>query len=130
MEFLLKSSAVIALFFICYKVFLQRETYFIHNRYFLITGIITALCLPFLVIPIYVEATPMVVNGYTTTVLATNTNEVTKTVDWLGILSLIYFSGLVILTLRLVVQLVSLQWLLKGSKRKRVNNFKLVETSK
>ncbi|HLT52241.1 MAG TPA: M56 family metallopeptidase [Flavobacteriaceae bacterium] len=130
MEFLLKSSAVIALFFICYKVFLQRETYFIHNRYFLIAGIITALCLPFLVIPIYVEATPMVVNGYTTTVLATNTNEVTKTVDWLGILSLIYFSGLVILTLRLVVQLVSLQWLLKGSKRKRVNNFKLVETSK
>ena len=130
MEFLLKSSAVIALFFICYKVFLQRETYFIHNRYFLIAGIVTALCLPFLVIPIYMEATPVVVNGYTTTVLATNTKEVTKTVDWLGILSLIYYSGLVVLTLRLVVQLVSLQWLLKGCRKKQIGDFQLVETHK
>ncbi len=54
MEYLLKSSAIIILFYLCYKLFLQRETFFTSNRWFLITGLFTAIAIPFIVIPVYV----------------------------------------------------------------------------
>ena len=59
MEILLKASAVTALFYLCYKLFLQRETFFESNRWFLLSGLVLSVCVPFLVIPIYIESIPV-----------------------------------------------------------------------
>ena len=58
MEYLLKASAVLIIFYLCYKVFLQRDTFFQSNRWFLLIGFFVALCIPYVAIPIYVEYTP------------------------------------------------------------------------
>ena len=64
MEYSLKASAVIALFYICYKIFLQRETFFESNRWFLLIGLITAFTIPMIVIPIYVTQTSILIPKY------------------------------------------------------------------
>ncbi len=55
--FLGKSSLILAIFFCFYKVFLERETFYVFNRYFLLIGILSSLLLPLMVLTktVYVE---------------------------------------------------------------------------
>lgn len=46
--FLLKSSGILLLFYGCYYVFLRKETFFMKNRLFFLTGIILSLSLPWI----------------------------------------------------------------------------------
>ncbi|GAA4306761.1 M56 family metallopeptidase [Aestuariibaculum suncheonense] len=57
MEYLIKSTAIIAIFYTFYKLILQRETFFQVNRWFLFLGLIFALVGPFIIIPNYIEYT-------------------------------------------------------------------------
>jgi hypothetical protein len=54
MEYLIKFSAILGLFFIFYKLLLDKETFFNSIRAYFIVGIITALALPLIIIPEYV----------------------------------------------------------------------------
>ena len=54
MEYFIKFSAILGLFFLFYKLFLEKETFFNCIRAYFIIGILTALALPFVVIPEYV----------------------------------------------------------------------------
>ena len=56
MEYLLKVSAVVAIFYVSYKLFLQRDTFFEQNRWFLLLGLMTSFLVPFFVIPVYTHA--------------------------------------------------------------------------
>ena len=47
--YLLKSSGLIALFLLSYHMLLRKETFFISNRWFLLSGLVTAVVLPLLV---------------------------------------------------------------------------------
>ncbi|MGO3183878.1 MAG: M56 family metallopeptidase [Aequorivita sp.] len=62
MDYLLKASAVLAIFYFGYKLFIQRETFFNSNRWFLLSGLIIALFIPLIVIPIYIEIAPQAFN--------------------------------------------------------------------
>lgn len=44
--YLLKSTAVLTLFFVVYELFLKRETFFAFNRFFLLFGMLIAFSLP------------------------------------------------------------------------------------
>ena len=68
MEYLLKASAVLCLFYFLYKLFLQRETFFQANRVFLLIGMLSAICIPLIVIPVYVEHNPTVIETINTEV--------------------------------------------------------------
>ena len=59
MEYFIKASVVMTLFYICYKLFLQKETFFQSNRWFLLIGLIVAIAFPFVVIPEYVFIEPI-----------------------------------------------------------------------
>ena len=48
--FLLKSATIIGLFVLVYGICLQKETLFKANRYFLIGGLISAICIPLVTI--------------------------------------------------------------------------------
>ena len=105
MEYLIKSSAITIIFYVCYKLFLQKETFFQSNRWFLLSGIIIAFSLPFLVIPIYVEYTPETFQFVTTNQLTSNnTQEPTSQLNIENILLSAYLLVSSILLARLVLQ--------------------------
>ncbi|MAB47840.1 MAG: hypothetical protein CMC05_04330 [Flavobacteriaceae bacterium] len=124
MEYLLKASAVICIFYICFHLLLKRETFFNHNRWFLIIGLILALVFPLVIIPVYVSVdtivSPDIVFQVNDIAPNTTTNANTKsTFQWTSLLPVIYIVGLSVLFLQFIFQFGSLIWLLlKNPKNK------------
>ncbi|WP_242203740.1 M56 family metallopeptidase [Aestuariivivens insulae] len=129
MEYLLKASLVIVIFYSCYKLFLQRDTFFESNRWFLLTGLITATVLPFVVIPIYVEYTPTPIESliYNSPITSVEAPENPITV-WHYILG-IYIIGAIIFTFRFCIQLTSLLSLIVKSKKYKQQSYTFVEAT-
>ncbi|GGI58180.1 hypothetical protein GCM10011444_24890 [Winogradskyella haliclonae] len=104
-----------------YTFFLKKETFFNHNRWFLLIGLVTALALPLIVIPIYTTIEPITIIETPTSFVNTSA-EITpnkKSFDWLQLLTNIYFVGLVIFLIQFILQFGSLAFLLlKNSKDK------------
>ena len=46
LEYILKSSGLIAIFFLAYTLLLRKETFFKSNRWFLLLGLLTSVILP------------------------------------------------------------------------------------
>ncbi len=134
MEYLLKSSAILSLFFICYQLFLQRETFFIGNRWFLLSGLILSALVPLIVIPIYVESTPVVLQD----VPITNQNvsnsaivyasQIETSFDFLKLISTIYIIGVIFFLGKLLIEFISLSNLLKKHQYNRDKWFYYIET--
>ncbi|WOD44332.1 M56 family metallopeptidase [Hwangdonia lutea] len=130
MEYLLKASAVIAIFYLCYKLFLQRDTFFESNRWFLLLGLVTAFALPYVVIPIYIEYTPMPIQNFVindASVLA-ETPETPFNIWHLAFV--IYTIGVVLFSVRFLMQLGSLALLIVKNKKHKQNGFTFIETQK
>ena len=130
MEYLLKASAVVAIFYICYRLFLQRETFFQSNRWFLLSGIIVAITIPLVVIPIYVtKEAPTILNGnfYTGNAIAVASDP---TLDIKEILSIVYLLGVLILTIKFCIEFGSLIKLMVSSKKRKKRSFNYIETNK
>ncbi|WP_323788783.1 M56 family metallopeptidase [Psychroserpens sp.] len=134
MDYLLKASAVLLIFYICYKLFLQRDTFFQTNRWFLLCGLVLASCIPLIVIPIYIEYTPIAASGfsYTTThasdaipnVIANEPFDYLQVIIWTYIAGILFFIG------KLCVEFLSLRKVLKTSEETASTGyFKLLETS-
>ncbi|MBU3822469.1 carboxypeptidase-like regulatory domain-containing protein [Flavobacteriaceae bacterium XHP0103] len=127
MEYLLKVSAIIAIFYVCYKLFLQRDTFFEANRWFLMLGLLTSFVLPFIVIPIYIEYTPITVSGFPI-------NEITppapteKPFNPLDYIPFVYGLGAAFFTVRFLVQLTSLAKLILKDKGRKESKFTFIET--
>ncbi|NRB58467.1 MAG: hypothetical protein HRU50_00835 [Winogradskyella sp.] len=117
MEYLLKSTAVIAVFYLCFYFLLKRETFFNHNRWFLIVGLVVATLFPFLVIPIHVPIKIVEIS---------NTNyiieEATKSPEmivpkeapfnWVELIPILYCIGLSLFFIQFLMQFGSLLLLL------------------
>ncbi|WP_138433715.1 M56 family metallopeptidase [Winogradskyella algicola] len=123
MEYLLKASAAVCIFYICYQLLLKRETFFNHNRWFLIIGLVLALVFPLVVIPIYTPletvASPEI-SFQTNSIAITSPSIITeKQFEWSSFLAIIYAIGFGILFLQFLFQFGSLIWLLiKNPKNK------------
>ena len=127
MDYLLKASVIIAIFYACYFIFLQRETFFVSNRWFLILGLVTSVLFPMLVIPIYVEVTPYISTG--SGALATTIQNTPETFDVTPLLFWIYGIGVSFFSARLIIQLFSLASLIKKNDQKKIGHFTYVETN-
>lgn len=129
MEYLLKASAVIAIFYICYKLFLQRDTFFETNRSFLLAGLITAFTIPFIVIPIYVEYTPVLLD----TIVFDNTplvNEKTENpFTLLQLLTAIYLLGFAFFFIRFMIQLMSLFKVIISNEGEKNDSYTFIKTT-
>lgn len=124
MEYLLKASAVICIFYICFQLLLKRETFFNHNRWFLIIGLILALVFPLVIIPVYVSVNTIVSPDIVFQVneMANNISPdvvIESTFQWTSLLPIIYMVGFSALFLQFIFQFGSLIWLLlKNPKNK------------
>ncbi len=128
--YLIKVSAVLGIFYVTYQLFLKRETFFSINRHFLLSGILTAVFLPFVSITNYIEikTTPLnlVVND---TALVQSSTALTG-FNWIALLSTVYLLGLLIFTIKFVVQIIALRKLIKRNKVIKQGKFYHVETHK
>lgn len=134
MDYLLKSSALLAIFYSCYFLFLQRETFFQSNRWFLIAGLLTSIVLPFIFIPIYVEVNTFDLSSITPKAMSyvpfNNTVEITEEpFDVIQALSWVYFVGIVFFLIRLLLALFSLRKLFKATKLTTAGQFRIYETA-
>ena len=92
MEYLLKVSAVIIIFYLIYKVLLQRDTFFESNRGFLLFGLISSFIIPFLVIPIHIAQPATLITNYTFSD-ATIVEKIEASFSILDYLPAIYLAG-------------------------------------
>ncbi|MBO3097298.1 M56 family metallopeptidase [Gelidibacter pelagius] len=128
MEYLLKSSALIAVFYACYILFLQRETFFDSNRWFLLFGLITAVLFPLLVIPVYVEIPTTMSGGFS--VIATTVQTAPEpSFDFTSLIMWIYALGASFFLGRLLIQFFSLLTIIKTNDKKKIGKYTYVQTS-
>ncbi|PHR70048.1 MAG: hypothetical protein COA67_08955 [Lutibacter sp.] len=127
MDYLLKTSAITFIFYGFYKLILQRETFFQSNRWFLLIGVLTAVLIPLITIPIYVESisTPLFFTD-----VGSNTSEYTKeAVNWSEILIIVYSIGVAFLGGKFILNLVSLYRLISSHSKEKDRNYHLIKTT-
>ncbi|PKG51534.1 M56 family metallopeptidase [Olleya sp. 1-3] len=130
MDYFLKASAIIILFYACYKLFLQRDTFFQANRWFLLIGLFIAIVLPLVIIPIYIEYTPRPIQFFETSVTTFPTQQTTQAppFDYWQLLPFIYLAGVLFVTTKVTLQFISLNRLLKNQKKTKTEQFTFIET--
>lgn len=115
MEYLLKASIVLIVFYSCYYIFLRKETFFNQNRWFLLTGLIISVVFPLVVIPVHITIEPQSVTqqlyAYTDTASVVNEQQA-EIIDWKNLFFNIYIIGLTLFLIQFLFQFGSLIWLL------------------
>ncbi|MGC1205710.1 MAG: M56 family metallopeptidase, partial [Flavobacteriaceae bacterium] len=129
MEYLLKVSAVVAIFYVCYKLFLQRDTFFEHNRWFLLFGLVTSFLVPFFVIPNYIEYVPTE-TAFLNYENISVTNETEKAFNILDYFPLIYGLGVLCFLIRFLIQLSSLSVVIFKNENVKDGRYTFVKTNK
>lgn len=129
MEYVLKASAVIVLFYACYKGCLQRDTFFQESRWFLLVGIFAAFLIPFLVIPVYVEQAPLPLKNMVFVEHA-NPDTMRNSLDTTSILKGLYILGLMIFGIRFISQLTSLMPVIRLNECDKIGGFRFIKTTK
>ena len=130
MEYLLKVSAVIVVFYGIYRLFLQRDTFFEANRWFLILGILMSFTIPLIVIPIYHEYTTEVVSNVEFSEVPVLTeNNIEKPFDIMDYLPMVYALGITIFSLRFFFRLISLASVIKKNKSHKKRGYIFTETT-
>ena len=125
--YLLKSMGISSIFLLCYEIFLKKDTFFAYNRWFLFTGLLTSLCLPMLTFTKTVIADPILAN-YEVTNNTVNSLTSIQSFNPYFFLGLIYLTGVVILTVKLCLQLISLKRLISKGRITKEGLINKVET--
>lgn len=129
MEYLLKASAVIALFYLFYKLLLQKDTFFKMNRVYLLLGLCTAFCIPLIIIPIYIESTSALL--YDSSINNTaDSKHIAQTFSILQLVELVYILGVSFFSIRFIIQIVSLATFLRKQDSKQKGKYTYIETTK
>ncbi|PIA78138.1 hypothetical protein BFR04_07865 [Gaetbulibacter sp. 4G1] len=129
MEYLLKTSTVIAVFYLCYKLFLQRDTFFQSNRWFLLVGLFTAFVLPFVVIPIYIEHTPVLMDTYVFSDATSLNTKPEQSITFIQFLYIIYILGVIFFSIRFLIQLFSLAKMIFLNEREKLGLYTYIKTN-
>lgn len=131
--YLLKSSALIGLFYFAYFILLKQETSFMQNRKFLIIGLVSSLVLPsiYFTQKEYVELQASNAPYVAFTEFSPQENMVIEEpTDWWQIGFYLYLLGLAVMSFKFLLQLYSLQRIINSGEKKRFKTLKLVRTSK
>lgn len=128
MEYLLKSTAILSLFYLFYKIFMQNETFFKSIRVYFLIGFISAIAIPFIIITKYIEVEPINISN----VNFVNTTSVlpSQNFDWMQVVFITYLIGVVFFTLRFLVQLTSLMWFIYSHSKIKNGKYYIIKTNK
>jgi TonB family protein len=130
-DFLLKSSIVLLVFYAAYWFLLRKTTHFKLNRYFLLTGLLFSLTIPFMHFSLpqdYPQEIFITLDSID--VQAVYVAPVDKSFDFIQVLLWIYYAGVLLLSFRLMVQLVLIFKLYFQSKKEQIDGKTVVLTNK
>jgi hypothetical protein len=129
--YLLKSSGLIATYFLAYHFLLRKETFFTTNRWFLMAGMITSVVLPLFFIKrvIWIESnpTPLVTNSSFVLQNLTIPVENSGSIDWIQVLWMVYIMIVIFLSIKIVFNFISLVKLLRNQKIVKKEQYSLVD---
>ncbi|APY10165.1 hypothetical protein BWZ22_02460 [Seonamhaeicola sp. S2-3] len=128
MEYLLKASAIVAIFYLCYKLFLQRDTFFEQHRGFLLIGLFSAFIIPLIVIPVYIERTPLLIDNAVFANAVSANEPIEEPLNFIDIATYLYFAGALFFFIKFLVQLASLTRLLIKNESTKTGRYKYVKT--
>jgi hypothetical protein len=133
--FIAKSSGLLTMFYCAYYFLLRKETFFNSNRWFLLSGLVTSLILPFLVYTkiVWIEPAPIqnAVSGslinYSKGYISPAIENPSFDINWNYILLAIYTIGFLALLAKFAIDFYSLNSVLKGKKVQQQADFKFVD---
>ncbi|WP_066220863.1 M56 family metallopeptidase [Formosa haliotis] len=130
MEYLLKASAVLGMFYLIYMLWLQKETFFNSNRWFLLSGLILSAVLPLIIIPIYVAQEPTTLDlSQFITSESTAPEEAISYFSWLNLAIVVYLLGVLFFSIRFIIECISLKTFINSQNIKLDHGFKISETN-
>ena len=126
--YIIKSSGLIALFYLAYHFMLRKETFFTSNRWFLLLGLFTSVLLPLVIFTkiIWVEPTPVNYDWSSLPITTTVNEDHTEEYIYLG-LAVLYCMGVLYLLTKFGIDFYSLQKVFKGKIIKRQADFKFID---
>lgn len=129
MEYILKSTAILMLFYLFYKIFLQRDTFFNSIRTYFLIGIVSAIVTPFIVITKYIQVDPI---SLPTNIVFMETSPIAnvESFNWPQLIFNTYLLGILFFSLRFLWQLSSLIWFLYTHPKSKKGKYILLETKK
>ncbi|MBA4848855.1 M56 family metallopeptidase [Emticicia sp. BO119] len=122
--YLLKVNLILIAFYAFYWVFLRKNTFFQTNRLYLLLSVVVSFLMPFIKIRhnyTFSQPLPVTLNEVSTEsiksviyqpVLEDNYNYV---FNWMDIVSAIYLAGVIVFSLRFIIALVKIYFLLRDS---------------
>lgn len=130
-SYILKSIAILSIFYSIYHIVLQKDTFFSANRHYLLSGMIAALVFPFLEYTkiIYRDIQPVDLSIIDDSIFIDTVSTVPETqpdtlfINWWQIVLVIYGIGLTIMIIRLLVQLISLHKLISAYPKTRKDGY-------
>lgn len=129
--YLLKSSALLAIFYLVYYFLVQKETFFNSNRWFLLSGLFTSILLPLFFIKkiVFVEKPTYFPSNFTTKELNSTVINTVTPFDWNTLIFVSYSVLVLLFVLKIVSELVSLFKLIKNKEIHIVKPFALVDVN-
>ncbi|HMI06349.1 MAG TPA: M56 family metallopeptidase [Flavobacterium sp.] len=126
--YLIKSSALIAMFFLAYYFLLRKETFFKSNRWFLLLGLVTSLILPLVSFKriVWIDAAPSM--SWTDAPIALVPTEGFE-INWYIIAAAVYAIGILNFLLEFAFDFGSLRRTLKGKKVTQQADFKFIDVT-
>ncbi len=130
MEYLIKASAILTIFYVFYKLLLQKETFFQSNRIYLILGIVASVILPLIIIPVYIEEITVVPNEFL--IVSSTPNIVTdeQSFDYVQLFMWIYTTGVLFFISKFLFSLVSLCHLLITKPKQKIGEYYFINDLK
>lgn len=126
-----KVSALVLLFYLVYRIFLSKETFFNLNRWFLLIGLIISLILPLIVLTetVWVELKHNIFNDSVVEVdYLKEVNSKTTNVNWKFIVLTIYIVGIIFFFTRFVLSSLSLYRILSKSVVTKQDKYKFIDS--
>jgi len=133
MEILLKSSAILLIFYVFYRILLSKETFYIFNRVFLLFGVILSVVIPFVSIPIYKNIRMDFYSFEASSSIDKNNlsfEVVDNHIDYFQypIFKIIYLGVIIFFIVRFIISIIKILISLKRFPKVEFENYNLVET--
>jgi hypothetical protein len=129
--YLVKSCALIALFYIAYFFLLRKETFFKSNRWYLLFGLVTSVMLPLVTFRKVIWIEPVSQNAQwcdSPLVMAPLPVQSGFEIDWMVVIGVFYALGLTAFLLNFFLDFYSLRKALKGKTMFRQADYRFVDT--
>lgn len=128
--YILKSAGISTLFFLCYVLFLKKETFFNANRVFLLVGLILSFIIPLISIKEVVWIEPTTLPSINDTSLLEPDSNGKWAFNWISVLSILYILGAALFLIRFLVNLLSLKRVIAQGDTQKEGSINFVETQK